>query len=236
MPVLEALQDERLHVDKVVIARNAHGTSVEEIRASATDRGVLVEDASPEHVTKLARNGKQHQGVVADVVSPRMDQLTSWLAGDVPDDALVLVLHGVANPANVGMILRSAVAAGADGIVLPRRGSPDLTPVVVKASAGVAFVAPVLRCTEPDEGIDLLARSAFAIVGLDAAAERSIYAPLPEGRIALVVGNETNGFDASARRRIPEWRHIPMAEGAESLNVACAATVAVFEISRRRAR
>ena len=137
-PVLEALGDPSLHVDKVVLADTARGPAAREILDAAGRRGVSVQRATPHRVKVLAGNGKQDQGVLADVVAPRMRLLEDALAGRNRPKTLLL-LDGITTPANVGMILRTATAAGIGGIVLPRRGVAGIDPLVVKASAGVAF-------------------------------------------------------------------------------------------------
>jgi 23S rRNA (guanosine2251-2'-O)-methyltransferase len=236
-PVIEALHDASLTIDKVVMARGSIGDSVDEIRALAHDRGIPIEAATVEHVTKLARNGKQHQGVVVDIVAPRMQQLASWLDSQPAADATVLLLDNVANPANVGMIIRSATAAGIDGVVLPRQGSPDLTPVVIKASAGVALNAPIFRCETPTAALAALRNAGFHLFALTATGTSSIYDAFPSGRVALVVGNESEGLSAPVREQLGAegtLRAIPMAASTESLNVACAASVAMFELGRQR--
>ena len=144
-PVLEALADESLRVDKVILADTARGPGAAEIQHAAKAAGVPVQRASAHRVKVLAGNGKQDQGVLADVVAPRMRALAAALADRRPP-ARVLLLDGITTPANVGMILRTATAAGLDGIVVPRRGVAGIDPLVIKASAGVAFHAPVLRC------------------------------------------------------------------------------------------
>src|SRR5262245_35802521 len=108
-PVLEALADRRLDVDKVILADNARGGAAKEIIDAAAARSVRVERASAHRVKVLAGNGKQDQGVLADVIAPRMRRLADALAGK---PARVLVLDGITTPANVGMILRTATAAG----------------------------------------------------------------------------------------------------------------------------
>jgi 23S rRNA (guanosine2251-2'-O)-methyltransferase len=144
-PVLEALADTGLEVDKVILADTARGPGATEIQQAAKAAGVPVQRASAHRVKVLAGNGKQDQGVLADVVAPRMRSLAAALEDRRPP-ARVLLLDGITTPANVGMILRTATAAGLEGVVVPRRGVAALDPLVVKASAGVAFRAPVLRC------------------------------------------------------------------------------------------
>ena len=233
MPVLEALLDETLVVDKVVVARPAHGPSVDELVAAARRRGVRVERADATRVTRLSRNGRHDQGVVADVVAPGLADLDEWLAGTSrlhPID--VVVLDGVTNPANVGMVLRVATGAGM-AVILPRQGSPDLGPLVVKASAGVAFRARVLRAATAVEGCRSLAAAGWSLVALDAAAPTTVWEPLPSP-VALVIGGETGGIGPAVAALGLERRAIPLEPGVDSLNVATAAAVAAFELARQR--
>jgi 23S rRNA (guanosine2251-2'-O)-methyltransferase len=237
-PVLEALDDTGLRVDKVVLADDARGEPVRAILAAARSRGVPVQRASAHRVKVLAGNGRHDQGVLADVVAPRMQPVDEFLAGLANrglgnDPASVLVLDRVTNPANVGMVLRSATAAGLDGVLLPRRGVPAIDPLVVKASAGVAFRAPVLRAATAEEGCAALRGGGFAVFGLDAHGASLLDADLPR-RVALVLGNETDGLSAAVRAECDGTLAIPMHGGVESLNVASAGAVAAFELLRRR--
>lgn len=230
-PVLEALADARLTVDKVVVADNARGGSMREILDAAARRGVPVSSASAHRVKVLAGNGKQDQGVLADVVAPRMRRLADALSGGSVGS--VLLLDGITTPANVGMILRTATAAGIGGIVVPRRGVAGIDPLVIKASAGVAFHAPVLRCATAAEAASLLCSAGYQLFGLDASARSSVFtAPLP-ARAAFVLGSETAGVSPDVRPLVTSWLSIPMAGGVESLNVSSAAAVLCFELVRR---
>ncbi|MGE3287934.1 MAG: TrmH family RNA methyltransferase [Pseudonocardia sp.] len=231
-PVLEALDDERLRVDKVILADDQRGESARAVLAAARARGVPVQRASAHRVKVLAGNGRHDQGVLADVVAPRMAPVAEFLDG-LRGPAAVLVLDGVTNPANVGMLLRSATAAGLDGVLLPRRGVPSIDPMVVKASAGVAFRAPVLRAATAAEGCAALLAAGFAVFGLDAGGASLLEAALPE-RVALVLGGETAGLSAPVRAACTGLLAIPMDDGVESLNVASAGAVAAFELRRRR--
>ncbi len=233
-PVLEALDDEELRVDKVVLAEGLRGEPVRAILAAARARGVPVRRASAHRVKVLAGNGRHDQGVLADVVAPRMAPVDEFLAGrDTAAPAAVLVLDAVTNPANVGMLLRTATAAGLDGVLLPRRGVPAIDPLVVKASAGIAFRAPVLRAATAAEGCAALRAAGFGLYGLDTAGESLLDAELPP-RVALVLGNESDGLSAGVRRECVGLLAIPMHGGVESLGVASAGAVAAFELARRR--
>src|SRR5919202_2054822 len=157
MPVLEVLQDVGLTVDKVLVAEGSRGESLDRIRALARRRGVAVRTATAHRVKVLAGNGKHDQGVLADVVAPRMALVEDFVQRPESGGSdTVLVLDGGTNPSNVGMILRTATAAGGGGGGLPRAGSPGVDPLVVKASAGVAYRAPILRCRTAADGVRTL--------------------------------------------------------------------------------
>lgn len=226
MPVLEALLDEGIPVTKVLLARTARGEVVDEIVAAARARGVTLQKVAPEKVTRVSGNGRHDQGVVADVDAPGLRELDEIPGGPLA----VLVLDGITNPANVGMVLRTATAAGLDGVVLPRAGSPDLGPLVVKASAGIALRATVLTVATAAAGVERLRAAGVEVIGLGGDAGESLLgAELPE-RAAYVLGSETDGVSVACDR----WLSIPMANGVESLNVAVAAGLVAYEVARRR--
>ena len=231
-PVLEALGDLRLTVDKVVLADSARGPAAREIIDAARDRGVQVQRASAQRVKVLAGNGKQDQGVLADVVAPRMRTLAAALADRRPPTS-VLLLDGITTPANVGMILRTATAAGLGGIVVPRKGVATIDPLVVKASAGVAFTAPVLRSFTAEEAAGALRDDGYTLVAMDAGARETVFSAEFPGKVAFVLGSETSGVTDGVRPLVKRWVSIPMAGGVESLNVASAAAVLCFELVRR---
>lgn len=220
---------------KVLIADRARGEGIEEINDLARRSGIRVERVKESRITAVARNGKQHQGVVADVIAPNMSSLSSFLEhrNGRRFATTVVVLDGVHNPANVGMILRSAVAAGIDGVVVPSAGTADIGPLVIKASAGVAFAAPIVRTDTADGAVSDLVEARFTILGLDAGGDESLFeAELPE-RCALLLGNESEGPSEASSNQVHRWLSIPVAEPVESLNVACAATLAMYELQRR---
>ena len=234
-PVIEALHDKSLSFDKILLSERARGDEIDTITGMAASRKIVVEHVSEMKVTAVARSSRHHQGVVADVVAPAMEHLSEfcerrrrgrdWACS-------IIVLDHVHNPANVGMILRSATAAGIDGIVVPHKGTAEIGPVAIKASAGVAFRAPILRSTDIEETLALLAEHRFELVGLDQDGQSAFDATLPE-RAAYFVGNESDGLSQAVRESVGTVVTFPLANGVESLNAAVAASLIAFEVSRR---
>jgi 23S rRNA (guanosine2251-2'-O)-methyltransferase len=227
MPVLEALSDPSTRVSLVLVARTARGDTVDLIVRLAAEREIPLKRVAPEKVTRVSGNGRHDQGVVAEVEAPGLVELDEWLVSHEPQT--LLVLDGITNPQNVGMIVRTATAAGLDGVVLPRAGAPDVGPLVIKASAGVAFRATILSCSTAADAVRSLTEAGTTVVGMRAEAPSLFDAPLPE-RAAFVLGNEHDGVGVGC----DEWRSIPLANGVESLNVAVAAGVLAFELARGR--
>lgn len=230
MPVIEVLANPDLKIDKVVLAEGARGPNLDRIHQLARTRGVEVRTATAQRVKLLAGNGRHDQGVMADVIAPRMQSLDDALQGRAP--GTVLALDGVTNPSNVGMIIRSAVAAGVEGILLPRAGSPSVDPMVIKASAGIAFSAPILRCDTAVSGLEALREKGYRIYGLAGGGTRSLFGAEFSRRAVLVLGNETEGIGPATAEFVDEWLSIPMAGGVDSLNVSSAAALACFELVR----
>ncbi|HEY6739450.1 MAG TPA: RNA methyltransferase [Actinopolymorphaceae bacterium] len=233
-PVLAALADEQLDIDKVIVAHDARGAAVKDVLRGAEARGIPVERATRHRVTLLSGNGRHDNGVLADVVAPRMRVLTDALAARPHErPETVLVLDGIKTPANIGMILRTATAAGVGGVIVPHKGTADLDPLVVKASAGVAFNASILRCTTPEEGVEQLVEAGYTIAGLSADGSTPLFDAELAAPVAFVLGSEGHGISPGVRPYVAEWVQIPMPGDVESLNVASAAAVVSFELVRR---
>jgi len=231
-PVLEALEAGQ-PVARIHLAERLDADFTNRVLDLARAREVRVERTSDRRLTAIARSG-QHQGVVADVKAPRMVPLMAFLEQRTGrlHATTVLVLDHIHNPANLGMILRTATAAGIDGVVVPDVGTAAVGPVAIKASAGVAFHAPILRVDKVEYAVTQLDDARFEIVGLEAGGDSLFDCELPE-RIAVVVGNETDGLSEEVRAACHRYVSVPLANGVESLNVAVAASVVAYEMVRR---
>jgi RNA methyltransferase, TrmH family len=164
---------------------------------------------------------------VASTESPqRVLAVVAMRPAALPIDAtFVLVADRLADPGNAGTIIRSAEAAGADAVVLTPGSVDPYNSKVVRASAGSLFRIPVIEAT-------LESLTGFRRLGSSSHRGDVYTDPVYHGRIAVVVGNEAHGLDGDAA--IDQWITIPHAGPAESLNVAMAATVLLFEVARQR--
>ena len=177
------------------------------------------------------------QGVLAVGSLPAPDAAGAVTAiGDLPSNrpVTVVVLHEVRDPGNVGTLIRTADAAGADLVVLTRTSADPYAPKAVRASAGSLFHLPVITGAESAELLTALAATDITAAATSGYASTELFtADLPE-RIAWILGNEAHGLDEDTVAAAPLAVRIPLAGHAESLNVHTAATVCLFETLRRR--
>ncbi len=209
---------------------------LQELRELAQAAGVLVQPAGAEELDRFA-DGERHQGVVAHVLPATGDpetQLEEALEalGDTP--ALLLVLDGVTDPHNLGACLRSADAAGAAAVVVPRDRAAGVTPVVRKVAAGAAESVPLIAVVNLARTLRELRERGLWLVGTADSATRTIYDVDLTGPTVLVMGSEGEGMRRLTREACDELVSLPMAGAVESLNVSVATGVALFEAVRQR--
>lgn len=175
------------------------------------------------------------QGVVADCRPLRPVSLSQMVADGRP--ASLIVLDHVTDPRNLGAIARTAVAAGAPRLVIPRRRGSPVTPAAFKTAAGALERARICQVSSIPETIRRLSQMDVWTVGLAAEAPASIFGlPLLADPVALVVGAENRGISRLVAERVDQLASIPMASGVESLNASVAAGLALFELARMRGR
>ena len=144
-------------------------------------------------------------------------------------DAVVLVLAGVGDPGNVGTLLRSAEAVAADAVVVVG-GADPWGPKVMRSSAGSLLRLPVVAYDDLDDGLDALREAGLRVVGTDVRAGEPHDGGVMVPPLAIVMGNEPHGLDGDAG--VDDWAHIAMPGRTESLNVAMAGTLLLFEARR----
>jgi len=229
-PVLEALRAGR--VDGLRVS-GRHDTRVDEIVRLATESGVPVSRVD-KRLLDQAAGGAAHQGVVADaraLPGYSVSDLVRSASGHAP---LVVVLDGIEDPHNVGAILRTVDAAGADGVVRQARHAAPLGPAVAKASAGAIAHVRVATVVNIARALDELRAAGVWTVGL--AADAPLFYDAVDFHLptAIVLGAEGAGLRRLVRERCEVLARVPMSGRVDSLNVSVAAGVVLFEAVRQR--
>ena len=227
--VLEALADQSLDCQTLHLARsNRDSAVIRTLKERAAERSLELREHSRESLSRISRNGRQDQGVALDILCPRMHELDDFLARRDLGKARLLALDAVSNPQNMGMALRSACAAGVTGILYADRGNPALGPLVIKASAGAVFRAPLLRCEAIGDAAAHCLAAGFTLYRLDAGAPQNLFQERFAERSLFVLGSESEGISEALWQLPGRDLSIPMARGVESLNVAVSAALVAF--------
>ena len=231
-PALEALQDPALTIHCLHLAEsNRPAGIIAQIIAEAERRGVAIRHHDRQALSRISKNGRQDQGVALDVVCPRFMSLEAFIdAAKGPQT--ILALDGLTNPQNVGMIIRSAVAAGIDGVLYPKRGIASLGPLVIKASAGNIFRAPLIRCESTVAAVTTLKSEGYQVAILEASATASLFEFSTTGDVVAVLGGESEGIGREVEALADTRLSIPMGNGVESLNVAVTAALVAFQLGK----
>ncbi len=175
-----------------------------------------------------------HQGVVAVTSSKQYNDLDDLIAAKRGDHALIVVLDGIEDPHNLGAILRTADAAGADGVVIPERRAVGITGTVVKSSAGASEHLPVAKVTNIARTLEDLKAQNIWTVGLDERGAQSYESLDYNMDCAIVLGAEGKGLHDLVARKCDFLVSIPMLGKVPSLNVSVAAGVVLYEVVRQR--
>ncbi len=228
---LEAGQD----LAEVLIDGKAKNPRLAEIGSAAKAAGVALRFVPLDQIDRQAA-GARHQGVIARVQSTRSyDERDLEGLIEAAAKPLLLILDGVQDPHNLGACLRSAAAAGATAVIVPKDRAATLTPTARKVAAGGAERVPLVRVTNLARCMKDLQDAGIWIVGLAGEAEASLYSVDLKGPMAIVMGGEGEGLRRLTREHCDYLAKIPMASGMESLNVSVAAGISLFEALRQRA-
>jgi 23S rRNA (guanosine2251-2'-O)-methyltransferase len=234
--VLEAMQAE-IPVRAAYVAEGAERDDrLRDIGKLAASRGTALLEVTRAELDRLT-GGALHQGVALqlpafDYAHPD-DLLAAALDSDHPP--LIVALDSITDPRNLGAIIRSAAAFGADGVLIPERRSAGMTAAAWKTSAGAAVQIPIARATNLNRSLRAYADAGLSLVGLDGSADTAISeVPGASGPVVLVVGSEGAGLSRLVREACDCLASIPISKSVESLNAGVAAGIALYEISRQR--
>ncbi len=230
--VLELLRSGR-SVDKIFIKKELEGALLV-IEGEARKRGVVLVEAKHEKLDALAQ-GVMHQGVVAlaaakEYVEPERLFEIAEQRGEKP---FFVILDGINDPHNLGAIIRSCDGAGVHGVIVAKRHSAPLSPVVSRASAGAVEHVAIAKVANLNNTIKELKAKGVWVVGCEA--DGQVYDTLDfDMPLAIVLGSEGDGISELVKKNCDFIASIPMAGHVNSLNVSCAAAVVLFEAARSR--
>jgi 23S rRNA (guanosine2251-2'-O)-methyltransferase len=231
-PVLEALNARTRHFDRLLVVKGLRNRRVSEAIGQASKLGIALRFEARETLDRLA-GGVPHQGLIAVVSAKPVLSLDSVLEQS-RTPPLLLLLDGVEDPRNLGAILRTAEAAGADGVLLPERHSAGLSETVGRASAGALEHVHVARIGNVVQTLETLKARGFWVVGFDASATQRWDAVDLRGPVVLVLGGEGRGIRRLVREHCDHLAALPLFGHVGSLNVSVAAGIALYEVVRQR--
>lgn len=232
-PVIEALKSKR-DINKILIAEGSQRGQMQQITQLAKEGNVLVQLVPKKKLDQITE--QNHQGVLAYVAAYQYAELDDLFtaAEKKNEPPFFLLLDEIEDPHNLGSIMRTADAAGAHGIIIPKRRAVGLTATVAKASTGAIEYIPVVRVTNMARTIDELKERGIWIAGTDASGKqdyRQLDGTLPLG---LVIGSEGKGMGRLIKDKCDFLIRLPMAGHVTSLNASVAAALLMYEVYRKR--
>lgn len=233
-PVLEALKSGR-QANKLLVARSSTGGPVSEIVYLAKTQKLPIQEVD-RNVLDTTSGSANHQGVLLYLAAKEYVELEDLLqiAVDKGEPPFLLVLDEVADPYNLGALLRTANAAGVHGVVIPKRRSVGLTGTVAKAAAGALEYIEVARVSNISQALDKLKQAGCWVVGADMDGENYPYQIDLVGPLALVIGGEHKGIGRLVRENCDMVVKLPMFGQVTSLNAGAAGSIIMYEAVRQR--
>jgi len=231
--VSEALKARGRGFEWVGVSKERHDLRLQRLVEECRRQSVAVRFLPRPELDRMAGNNG-HQGVVAVTSAKQYSDLDDVLAGKRGKYSLLVVLDGVEDPHNLGAILRTADAAGVDGVVIPERRAVGVTATVAKASAGASEHLPMARVTNIARTVEELKARNVWTVGLDERGQQTYDSVDYNMDCAVVLGAEGKGVHELVRKKCDFLVSIPMLGKVPSLNVSVAAAVVLYEVVRQR--
>ena len=234
-PVIECLQSGSQSVESIYVAEGSKHTRIRRIVSMAEQIGIPIKFCARRELDRLEPS-LPHQGVIAVIGSPRYSDLSSVLARIQRSEhnALLVMLDGVQDPRNLGAILRTAEAANADAVIIPKNRAVGITAAVHKVSAGASAYIPIVKVTNLARTVDTLKKTGIWVAGATGDAS-CLYTDVDFNvPLCLVLGSEGTGIRRLVKQKCDYRVHLPMLGKIGSLNVSVAAGVLLYEVLRQR--
>jgi len=223
--VVEILQDNTIEIHKLHMANsNKPDDTIKKILRLAKERKIQITHHDKNALSRISKNAKQDQGVAIDIISKSYLNATKLLE---LDSFRLIALDGIHNPQNLGMIIRSCAASSIDGIILPKKNSAKISPLVIKASAGTLFKLPIYFCDKLENILKDIDDAEIYALSLDAT--ETVSNVQEKKKSIYILGNESEGVSKEVSALCNKKLIIPMQRDVESLNVAITAALIAFK-------
>ncbi|MBF1050423.1 23S rRNA (guanosine(2251)-2'-O)-methyltransferase RlmB [Peptostreptococcus sp.] len=232
-PIIEALKNNR-PIEKIMVNKASKEGSIKKILAMAKENKVIIQEVDRHKLDEMSES-HAHQGVIAITSDYRYYDLDEIL--EIPrqkgKDPFFIILDGITDPHNLGSIIRTADAVGAHAVIIPKRRSVQITPIVAKASAGAVEYLPVCKVTNIVNTIKTLKENGLWIAAVDMDGQ-TFYQQNLGGPLGLVVGSEGEGISRLVKQNCDFTVSMPMSGNVTSLNASVAGGILLYEVYRQR--
>lgn len=232
-PIIEALKNNR-SIEKIMVNKASKEGSIKKILAMAKENKVIIQEVDRHKLDEMSES-HAHQGVIAITSDYRYYDLDEIL--EIPkergEDPFFIILDGITDPHNLGSIIRTADAVGAHAVIIPKRRSVQITPIVAKTSAGAVEYLPVCKVTNIVNTIKTLKENGLWIAAVDMDGQ-TFYQQNLGGPLGLVVGSEGEGISRLVKQNCDFTVSMPMSGNVTSLNASVAGGILLYEVYRQR--
>lgn len=232
-PVIEALKNDR-EIDKILINKASKEGSIKKIIALAKENNIVIQNVDRRKLDDMSES-HAHQGVIAITSEYKYYELEEILEilKNRNEDPFFIILDGITDPHNLGSIIRTADAVGAHAVIIPKRRSVHITPIVTKASAGAVEYIPVCKVTNIVNTIKILKENGLWIAAVDMDGD-TFYKQNLSGALGLVIGSEGAGISRLVKQNCDFTVSMPMSGRVTSLNASVAGGILLYEVYRQR--
>lgn len=232
--VIEYLKNKE-KATKLFVQKGDLKGSIHKIIGMAKEKNLIIVEKDKQKLDQLSEN-QNHQGVILLAEDYKYSTLNEILeAGENSQtDPLIIILDEITDPHNLGAIIRTAEAAGAQGVIIPNRRSASVNHTVHKTSAGATTFMKVCKVVNIVQTIERLKKEGYWIYGADGKSETQYTQNDYTGKVCLVIGNEGKGISQSIKKHCDNLSYIPMYGKTESLNASTSAAIYIYEILRNR--
>ncbi len=233
--VLATLESDR-QLNRIWITNRLHyDPRFHSLLQNAKAQGTVIDEVEMQRLNQIT-NGANHQGVAAQISPYKYQELDELItqAKAQSDEPVIVIADGIADPHNLGAIIRTAEAMGTQGLVIPQRRAVGVTSTVTKVAAGALESFPVARVVNLSRALTTLKSEGFWIYGTAAEGGKSLHSMDFRGAVGLVIGSEGSGLSLLTQRCCDELVSIPLSGKTPSLNASVAAAISLYEIYRQR--